>query len=203
MSPGQKFTVQPSGIWARVSDWFQIDSRRSTGVPLNPIYRNPPPGGNDPKDYDDPVTIPAGDIAENPYWKRDVRRRYPRLSVVNQGDAVGLLTVGSQSNPKEDVLGIGDAGAKQLVAVQEEGQKGGLPAFFEKDKRNMDAVLGADKLPPMPLNLGQNMSGKQYELLDEQSYENEFVFHLHPALHTAKVKLDIHVELSARTSVYQ
>ena len=26
----------------------------------------------------------ASDIAENPYWKRDVRRAYPQLSVVTQ-----------------------------------------------------------------------------------------------------------------------
>lgn len=142
-------------------------------MPLNPIYRNPPPGANDPKEYDDPVTIPSGDIAENPYWKRDVRRSYPKLSIVNQGDVVGLLTLGSKSNPKEDVLQIGDAGSKQLVTVHEEGQKGGLPAFFEKDKSNIGSILGPDGLPPMPSNLGQNMSGKQYELLEEQSYEDE------------------------------
>lgn len=167
--------MQPQGIWARVSDWLQLDSGRSTGIPVNTIYRNPPPGANDPRDYDDPVTIPAGDIAENPYWKRDVRRNYPRLSVVNQGDVVGLLTVGSKSDPREDVLQIGEAGSKQLVAVQEEGEKGGLPAFFQKDKKNMASVLGPDGLPPMPANLGQNMNGKRYELLPEQSYENKCV----------------------------
>ncbi|KAL9058532.1 MAG: hypothetical protein Q9162_001687 [Coniocarpon cinnabarinum] len=169
----KKYTVQPQGIWAKVSDWLQIDSKRSTGVPLNPLFRNPPPAGNNPADYDDPVTAPAGDIAENPYWKRDVRRSYPRLSVVNQGDVVGLLSVGSQAAPREDVLQIGDAGQKQLVAVQEEGQKTGLPTFFKKDKANMAAVLGPDGLPPMPSNLGQNMVGKQYSLDAEQSYEGD------------------------------
>lgn len=164
--------MQPSGIWARISDWLQIDSKRSTGVPLNPLFRNPPPAGQDPKAYDDPVTAPAGDIAENPYWKRDVRRSYPRLSVVNQGDVVGLLTVGSQAAPKEDVLQIGDAGQKQLVAVQEQGRRTGLPAFFKKDKGNMAAVLGANGLPPLPSNLGQNMNGKRYDLT-EQSYEDK------------------------------
>ena len=91
---------------------------------------------------------------------------------MNQADVVGLLTVGSQAAPKEDVLQIGDAGQKQLVAVQEEGQKTGLPAFFKKDQANLAAVLGPDGLPPMPSNLGQNMTGKRYELT-EQSYENQ------------------------------
>ena len=169
----QKYTVQPQGIWARLSYWLQIDSGRSSGVPLNPIYRNPPPGGLDPKAYDDPVTIPAGDIADNPYWKRDVRRSYPKLSTVSQSDVVGLLTVGSQSNPKDDVLQLGDAGSKQLVEVKEEGDKGGLPAHFEKSKKSMAGVLSADGLPPMPVNLGQNATEKKYELLKDQSYQNE------------------------------
>lgn len=131
--------------------------------------------------------MPAGDIAENPYWKRDVRRNYPRLSVVDQGDVVGLLTVGSKASPKEDVLQIGDAGQKQLVTVQEEGQRTGLPAFFKKDEGNMAAVLGADGLPPLPSKLGQNMTGKRYELT-EQSYEGKYVS---PALILGLLELTI------------
>ncbi len=143
---------------------------------MNRFYRNPPPAAGDPRLYDDPVTVPAGDLAENPYWKRDVRRSYPRLSVVNQGDVVGLLTVGSQSNPKEDVLRIGDAGTKQLVAVKEEGLKGGLSAFFEKDRKNVSGVLGPNGLPPNPFNLAPNPAvGKRYEIQAEQSYENKCV----------------------------
>jgi hypothetical protein len=115
----QKYTVQPSGFWARLNKLLAIDPNRSTGVPLNPQFRNPPPGGNDPKAYDDPTTVPAADIAGNPYWQRDVRRSYPKRSVVNQSDVVGLLSVGSAAAPKEDVLQIGDAGKKQLVEVKE------------------------------------------------------------------------------------
>jgi hypothetical protein len=152
---------------------LQVDSGRSTGVPMNPLFRNPPPASNDPTEYHDPVTIPAGDIAENPYWKRDNRRNYPQLSVITQGDVVGLLTVGSEAQPKDDVLQLGDAGAKQLIAVQTEGQKSGLPAFFGKDKAAVKAVLGPGGLPPMPTNLGQNMSGKSYTLNKEQTYEGK------------------------------
>jgi hypothetical protein len=127
--------------------------------------------------YDDPVTLPSADLADNPYWKRDVRRAYPKLSTVTQGDAVGLLTVGSAAAPKVEL--IGDAGAKQLVAVQEEGQTQGLAAFFEKSAgKDVKADVMVDGLPPLPS--GQSLaSGKwavhKYELAEEPSYTEEYV----------------------------
>ncbi|KAF2479989.1 putative NADH-ubiquinone oxidoreductase 21 kDa subunit [Neohortaea acidophila] len=163
LSGFKKYTVQPSGFWARVNGWFAIDPNRSTGVPLNPLFRNPPPGANDPLEYEDPVTVPAADIAGNPYWKRDNRRSYPKLSVVRQPDVVALLTVGSAAAPKEDVLQIGDAGTKQLVQVKEEGEKG-LSAFFQKDASASKGVLDSDGLPPLPVSL--HRTRKQYELND-------------------------------------
>lgn len=128
---------------------FAVDPNRSSGVPLNPHFRNPTPGALDPLSYDDPVTLPAGDIADNPYWKRDARRSYPRLSVVDQGHAVALLSVGSAAAPRQEL--IGDAGAKQLVAATEEGRAGGLAAYFEKNTTAaaVQDVL-VDGLPPLP-----------------------------------------------------
>ena len=142
--------MQSYGIWERIRRAFAVDPTRSNGVPLNPQFRNPTPGGNHPENYTDPVTVPAGDIAENPYWKRDVRRSYPKLSVISQGDVVGLLQLGSRANPRADVPLIGEEGSKQLVAVKEEGEKG-LAAYFSKDGKAVGtAVLGADGLPPTP-----------------------------------------------------
>lgn len=165
----QKYTVQPTGIWARVNNFFAVDPKRSTGIPMNPQFRNPPPGGNDPKYYDDPVTVPAGDIAENPYWKRDVRRAYPQLSVVKQADIVALLTVGSAANPKDEVLQIGDAGTKQLVQVKEDGEKG-LSAYFGKEKNAFKGVLAEGGMPPRPPPLHRH--GKRYEMnqAEDQTY---------------------------------
>lgn len=37
------------------------------------------------------LCVLASDPAENPYWKRDVRRNYPRLSVVNQAQLSKFL----------------------------------------------------------------------------------------------------------------
>lgn len=120
-----------------------------------------------PSTYDDPVTLPAGDIADNPYWKRDVRRNYPRLSTVKQADVVGLLTVGSRAAPKDDVLQIGEAGAKQLVEVKSQGEERGLAALFEQNKNGVQGVLNADGLPPRPCSLNNST---KYELNSEQAY---------------------------------
>ncbi|KAI5360193.1 hypothetical protein Slin15195_G120560 [Septoria linicola] len=171
-----KYTVQPQGIWGRIHKFFALDPGRSSGVPLNPHFRNPPPGGNDPTEYIDPVTVPAADLAENPYWKRDVRRSYPRLSTVTQSDVVGLLTVGSAAAPKE-TLKIGDAGKTQLVEVKEEGEKG-LSTYFQKNTQVFKNVLGPNGLPPLPSSrhLGTHGRSGAYALVkdDEQTYGADY-----------------------------
>jgi hypothetical protein len=138
-------------------------------VPLNPQYRNPPPGALDPLSYTDPVTLPAADIAGNPYYLRDMRRSYPRLSVVSQGDVVGLLSVGSAKEPKREL--IGEAGKKELVAVGEEAQKG-LSAYL-KEHRDAKMVLEADGLPPLPSGLSLKNGHDKYQLTEEQPYPEE------------------------------
>lgn len=121
--------------------------------------------------YDDPVTLPASDIADNPYWRRDVRRSYPKLSTVTQGDAVGLLTVGSAAEPSPKLL-VGEEGTKQLVAVKEEGAKG-LSAFFGGGGPGK-AVLGADGMPPMPVSF-RTKDEVKYGLADQKdAYDDKY-----------------------------
>jgi hypothetical protein len=155
--------VQPKGIYAFINRLLAIDPNRSSGVPLNPQFRNPAPASNDPMAYDDPVTVPAADLAENPYWKRDSRRRYPQLSTVTQAQAVALLEVGSAASPKQEL--IGEAGTKQLVAAQEDGLKG-LSVAFERNTGLVKDVLGPGGMPPMPTA----MCGKRYDMDAHQSY---------------------------------
>lgn len=155
-------------MWESLRRVLAIDPNRSNGVPLNPHYRNPPPGSNDPMTYDDPVTLPAGDIAGNPYWQRDSRRSYPRLSAVTQKDAVALLTVGSEAAPKAEL--VGEAGAKAVVEAQTEGDKG-LASFLQQ-KRIGEEVL-VNGMPPLPS--GQSLGRGEwdvhkYELTEEQAY---------------------------------
>ena len=166
-------------MWERIRRALAVDPNRSSGVPLNPQYRNPPPGANPPEAYDDPVTVPSGDIAENAYYKRDIRRSYPRLSVVKPADVVGLLSVGSRSNPKEEVLQIGDAGAKQLVQVNKEGEEKGLAAYLSKDKNNVASIFGSDGLPPFPSGMSRTSpaGGRRYVMDADrhEGYPEEYV----------------------------
>jgi hypothetical protein len=117
--------------------------------------------------YDDPVTVPAADLAENPYWKRDVRRRYPQTSTITQADAVALLSVGSAAQPKQEL--IGEAGTKQLVAAQEEGQRG-LSVAFQNNVKLAKDVLGPGHMPPLPSGAHPVEGMKRYTLEEDQSY---------------------------------
>jgi hypothetical protein len=153
-----------------VNRLLAVDWRRSTGVPLNPQFRNPPPGAVDATTYTDAVTLPAADLADNPYWKRDVRRRYPKPSTVTQSDVVGLLAVGSKAQPSE-ALQVGDAGKQQLVQVRQEGERG-LATFLAKETGVGASVLAEGGLPPKPPSA---VGAKPYTLLgkQEQSYEGK------------------------------
>jgi hypothetical protein len=148
-----------------------VDPTRSNGIPLNPQFRNPPPGSNEPFSFVDPVTLPAGDIADNPYWKRDVRRSYPVLSTVTQGDVVGLLEVGSKTAPKKEL--IGEAGTNTPVQVKNDGEMG-LASYFKKSgKEGTLAVLGKDGLPPLPSGLSLKAGQDKYHLTAENAYPEE------------------------------
>ncbi|CCU78343.1 NADH-ubiquinone oxidoreductase 21.3 kDa subunit [Blumeria hordei DH14] len=169
----KKYTLQSYGIWERIRRIFAVDSSRSNGVPLNPQFRNPPPGSNEPFSFIDPVTVPAGDIADNPYWKRDMRRNYPKLSFITQNDAVGLLSLGSRNDPKNEL--IGESGIKALVDVKKEGELG-LAAYFQKEgKTGTLAALGKDGMPPFPCSVNLKKQGAdKYELTAENSYPESY-----------------------------
>jgi hypothetical protein len=88
------------------------------------------------------------------------------------------LTVGSAQNPK-DTLQIGDAGAKQLVSLKEEGEKG-LSAFFQKDNKAGLSVLGPNGLPPFPTSRYPSSTPKRYEMLKEQAYSTKYAINCLP-----------------------
>ncbi|KAI5467205.1 hypothetical protein BGZ63DRAFT_418925 [Mariannaea sp. PMI_226] len=147
VSIAKKQTLQSTGIWEAFRRVFAVDANRSNGVPLNPHFRYPAPGAQDPLEYTDPVTLPAGDIADNAYWKRDTRRNYPQLSVVNQAQFASLLTVGSAASPKVEL--IGEAGEKALVAAKQDAETG-LAQALEKAPKGVSKDIFVDGLPPLP-----------------------------------------------------
>ncbi|KKA26930.1 hypothetical protein TD95_001047 [Thielaviopsis punctulata] len=165
----KKYTLQSTGIWEVIRRFLAIDPNRSNGVPLNPVNRNPAPGSIAPSAYRDPVTAPAGDIAGNPYWKRDHRRNYPVSSVVTQPDVVGLLAVGSAAAPKAEL--IGEAGAQALVAVAEQG-KGGVAAFLEQNVGVAKEDVFVNGLPPTPS--GTKLQDGAWQVHPYQIGENSY-----------------------------
>lgn len=114
------------------------------------------------------MTLPAGDIASNPYWKRDNRRNYPALSTVTQQDVVGLLELGSKAAPR---IAAGEAGQKQLVEVKQGSVV--LAEVLKQKSTNSQVlakeVLGENGLPPLP---GQGMI---WVIDDKEGYSSEWV----------------------------
>ncbi|KAJ6593890.1 NUZM, NADH-ubiquinone oxidoreductase 21.3 kDa subunit [Mycena capillaripes] len=102
------YHLSPRGFWKKFREVAAINPEISSGLPLPDIHRFPPPGSR-PEKYSTPATK-ASDPAQNPYWKRDVRRAYPQLSVVTQSELSSLLiehsmakSVAAPTEDKKDV----------------------------------------------------------------------------------------------------
>lgn len=111
----KKYTSRPAGIWEKIRQVLVLVPNRSSGNPLPSLYRAVPPGARiqEARDYKEPITIPAGDVVNNPYFKRDYRRNYPQIHGFDQTKVSGLLTLGSAAKPR---ISIGDKGSKELAA---------------------------------------------------------------------------------------
>ncbi|CCG83983.1 protein of unknown function [Taphrina deformans PYCC 5710] len=133
----------PKGIWNWVKQTFQIAPERSSGITFNESYRNPMPGSR-PEIYKEPVTAPANDIAQNPYFARDVRRQYPATSYVSQATVAGLLTYGNKAQP---AIADGNEGITALAKIGELQLTSAIEAALEK---NPSAILAEGGVPPLP-----------------------------------------------------
>ncbi|KAJ9099561.1 hypothetical protein QFC19_005986 [Naganishia cerealis] len=109
----KKYTTGSRGIWETVRRVLALVPNRSSGNPIPSLYRKLPPGDRikEAQNYEDPITIPAGDIKGNPYYKRDFRRNYPQVNAFNQTKVAGLLLLGSVENPR---VSVGEKGTKEL-----------------------------------------------------------------------------------------
>ncbi len=84
---------------------------------------------------------------------------------------VGLLSLGSQSAPKKEL--IGEAGTQALVEVKKEGETG-LAAYFTKEgKAGTLAAMGKDGLPPLPSGVSLKAGADKYNLTAENAYPEQ------------------------------
>ncbi|KAJ3825079.1 NUZM, NADH-ubiquinone oxidoreductase 21.3 kDa subunit [Lentinula raphanica] len=115
------YHLSPKGFWKKFRDAVVVNPEISSGLPLQGINRFPPPGSR-PEKYSTPATK-ASDVAQNPYWKRDVRRAYPQLSVITQTGLSSLLIEHStpQACVPRDYSGISLANFILSVAAPTEG----------------------------------------------------------------------------------
>lgn len=134
----------PKGIWNWVKQTFQIAPERSSGITFNESYRNPMPGTPNAK-YKEPLTAPASDIAQNPYYARDVRRQYPAISMFTQEKVAGLLTYGNKAQP---AIADGNEGITALSKLSELQLTQAIDSAGEK---NVAAILGEGGVPPLPM----------------------------------------------------
>ncbi|GAA6010357.1 hypothetical protein JCM11491_006284 [Sporobolomyces phaffii] len=87
--PFEFHTADETSLWNRVRKAIVVNPESSSGNPLPSKFRTPEPASRPEK-----FTVPsskASDVAENPYWKRDFRRNYPKTEVVTQGELAKLL----------------------------------------------------------------------------------------------------------------
>lgn len=83
------YHLAPRGFWKKFREVVAVNPEISSGLPLPDLNRRPPPASR-PERYATPATR-ASDPAQNPYWKRDVRRQYPQLSVISQSGLAQVL----------------------------------------------------------------------------------------------------------------
>ncbi|KAF5348626.1 hypothetical protein D9758_006852 [Tetrapyrgos nigripes] len=108
------YHLSPKGFWKKFRDAIVINPEISSGLPMQGINRYPPPGSR-PEKYSTPATK-ASDPAQNPYWKRDVRRAYPQLSVITQPGLSQLLIEHSQGAPSVAAPAEGQAEGTTAVS---------------------------------------------------------------------------------------
>ncbi|KAF8893369.1 NUZM, NADH-ubiquinone oxidoreductase 21.3 kDa subunit [Infundibulicybe gibba] len=110
------YHLSPKGFWKKFREVVAVNPEISSGLPLAAVNRRPQPASR-PEKYSTPATK-ASDPAQNPYWKRDVRRAYPQLSVVTQSELSSLLIEHSTAQaipaPSEEKAGVPAAPKKVL-----------------------------------------------------------------------------------------
>ncbi|ORZ07033.1 hypothetical protein BCR41DRAFT_424948 [Lobosporangium transversale] len=124
-----------SAFWNTVRKALTVNPKVSTGMPDPKEFRFIAPGGQPPTFVPkDPL---ANDIAQNPYYGRDVRRNYPRLAVYSQEEVAGLIAA-------KEALAIG-SGESAITKAAEN------VSLTEVIKSVKSPLYTPDNLPPTPV----------------------------------------------------
>ncbi|GAA5839114.1 hypothetical protein JCM11251_003680 [Rhodosporidiobolus azoricus] len=147
----QKLTADPfayhakdeTDLWKKIREKIVVNES-STGNPLPASFRQPEPGSRPEK-----FTVPsskASDVAENPYWKRDFRRNYPKTEVVRQEELAKLLIAqgGFESLPP-----ISAAEGVDSTAVTADSPTPSLATLYNKNT-SLAATSFRPPTPPGP-----------------------------------------------------
>ncbi|GAA5851730.1 hypothetical protein JCM8547_001188 [Rhodosporidiobolus lusitaniae] len=118
-----------------------VINESSSGNPLPSHFRQPEPGSRPEK-----FTVPsskASDVAENPYYKRDFRRNYPKTEIVTQDELAKLLIAqgGFESLPP-----IGAAEGVDSTAITADTPTPSLSSLYN----SKTAVVAPSFRPPTP-----------------------------------------------------
>ncbi|EIN11982.1 NADH dehydrogenase 21 kDa subunit [Punctularia strigosozonata HHB-11173 SS5] len=136
------YHLSPKGFWKKFRDAVVVNPEISSGLPIAGVNRYPPPGSR-PERYSTPATK-ASDPAQNPYWKRDVRRAYPRLSVVTQPELASLLL----QHPENQALLTGPSPESSSVPALAEKPQGKDLAETITSLASTRKVFSKSNLPP-------------------------------------------------------
>jgi hypothetical protein len=124
-----------------------------------------------PEEFIEPLTSPAADLAENPYWKRDTRREYPRTLVYSQSYIAGLLSYGSAASPR---IAAGEAGTKALAEVRSGNLE--LTTVLASTDVGKEVLARHGGFPPLPGTGPRGRNKWRFKLNDEseQGYSKEY-----------------------------
>ncbi|KAJ1993774.1 hypothetical protein GGI25_000916 [Coemansia spiralis] len=128
-------------FWQAVGRRVWLSDYKDSMMPRT-TFRSPAPVSQ-PK-YRKPVTA-ASDIYNNPYYRRDVRRNYPRTEVYTQTD-IGTLLLGTKAAealPEANGKHADGAGAADVAVAK---AKDVVEALDKLQK----PVYSASSMPPVP-----------------------------------------------------
>lgn len=182
----KKYTTGSKGIWEVLRQWLTLVPNRSSGNPIVPLYRVPPPGAQPKaKDYTDPSSLPSGDYIKNQFFKRDHRRNYPQTSSFDQTKLSGLLTLGSAKTPR---VSIGNKGKEELAVFEKPSASTLLSNTLPKIPARVikEEIIGLDASGIVAPSLSRNMAWVIVPEAKNGIYGPEFPCRLFNTIHVSK-----------------